>query len=327
MKRLKRSSGLSYKKIRMKSFADILTLIGECALLGPDAALPIGLLHQKCLGLMATDLLCRPSDLARIYRLFVADGRNAQIRFGTDSTKSTPREYYEVRFYDSKELDIGGSRSNATNDYFSWWVRVYFATDPATCSGRCLQNFLDRTSNAIVASAVLPHAKITAHPLFFGPLANNIFKAPTADYLSSLVKDFMDKSHFGFMTPCNLRGGGSSKCVQLVPALELTVLKHCRWTTTKTFRTSYQLPVTLLSTEPVHDSSDTTITDLLRHGLKLQAPGSLDWERFYQPPDQWEGFVIPNIGTITSFVDGIYTIRSSHGSTCEYYHHDLMSKI
>ena len=327
MRRLKKSAGLSYKKIRMETFADIATLIGECALLGPDAALPIGLLHQKCLGLMAVDLLCRPSDLARIHRLFVADGRNAQIRFGTNTEMSPSRQYYEVRFYDSKELDVGGSRSNATNDYFSWWVRVYFATDPTTCSGRCLQHFLDRTSKAMVTSVVLPYAKITAYPLFFGPLKNNIFKVPTADYLSSLVKDFMDKTYFGFMTPCNLRGGGSSKCVQLVPSMELAVLKHCRWTTTKTFRTSYQLPVTLLTSEPVLGSSTTTVTDLLRHGIQLQAPGSLDWERFQQRPDQWVGFVIPNVGTITSFADGVYTIRDARGSTSESYHFDIMSKI
>jgi len=172
MKRLKVAAGISYKKARITSFSDVGHLISTCALLGPDEALPLHILHQKLLTLMSVDLMCRPSDLTRIFRSFKDAGRNEQIRFGKDTSAGTrPRSYYEVRFYDSKELDIGGSRKNSTNDYFSWWVRVYFASKAHLCSGRCLTNFLARSDTSMVPRVDLPHAKIHAHPLFFGPLS------------------------------------------------------------------------------------------------------------------------------------------------------------
>ena len=324
MKRLKVAAGISYKKARMTSFSDVAHLISTCALLGPDDALSLPLLHQKLVTLMSVDLMCRPCDLARIFRSFKASGRNEQIRFGHDlSMGHRPRLFYEVRMYDSKELDIGGSRKNATNDYFSWWVRVYFATNPYLCSGRCLQNFLARTDSSMVQAVDLKHAKIQAHPLFFGPLIDGTHSAPSATSLSALVKQLMDRDqHFGYMTPCNLRGAGSSKCAQLAPALLPVVIKHCRCTTPATFNKSYRLPVTCCAGPVV--SNKPTVTDLLRHGLRLSPP--IDWSRFNQSPDRWIGHITA-VGIVISFADGVYVVQNSSGRTANFAHSDLMSVI
>jgi hypothetical protein len=328
MKRLKVAAGISYKKARITSFSDVGHLISTCALLGPDEALPLHILHQKLLTLMSVDLMCRPSDLTRIFRSFKDAGRNEQIRFGKDTSAGTrPRSYYEVRFYDSKELDIGGSRKNSTNDYFSWWVRVYFASKAHLCSGRCLTNFLARSDTSMVPRVDLPHAKIHAHPLFFGPLSprlDSTYAAPSATHLSSLVKELMDRdAHFGYMTPCNLRGGGSSKCVQLAPDMLSAVVKHCRWTTPDTFNKSYRLPVTCRAGPVI--CSLPTVTEILRHGVRCSPP--VDLRRFNQPPDRWIGRLIPAVGAIMAFDDGVYSVQNSRGRTAQYCHSDLMQLI
>jgi hypothetical protein len=133
----------------------------------------------------------------------------------------------------------------------------------------------------------------------------------------------MDRDqHFGYMTPCNLRGAGSSKRAQLAPALLPVVIKHCRWTAPATFNKSYRLPVTC-SAGPVV-SNKPTITDLLRHGLRLTPP--IDWSRFNQSPDRWIGH-ITEVGTVLSFADGVYVVQNSRGRTANFAHSDLMSHI
>ena len=115
-------------------------------------------------------------------------------------------------------------------------------------------------------------------------------------------------------------------CTQLLPRLEPEVLKHCRWSSRKTFTTSYKLPVDLLTEDEVDDTATTTISSLLRHGIHLKPPGTLTRREFYQPPDQWVGQTT-SFGKIVSFNKGVYTVRRARGSDIEYYHQDLMATI
>jgi hypothetical protein len=155
--------------------------------------------------------------------------------------------------------------------------------------------------------------KSCGHPLFFGPLTNGIHSAPSATSLSSLVKQLMDRAqHFGYMTPCNLRGAGSSKCAQLAPALLPVVIKHCRIAS----------PVTCCAGPVV--SNKPTVTDLLRHGLRLTPP--IDWSRFNQSPDRWIGHNTA-VGIVISFADGVCVVQNSRGRAANFAHSDLMSFI
>jgi hypothetical protein len=132
------------RKASVPEYFDVALLFGEAWKFGPNQSLCLGHLKEKLLILLLVDTAARPSDVARIYRIM--SGRHSQIVFeGRDM---------RLRYFWPKEVDPGSSRKNATNIYFSTWVKVCGSTPDSIDTVACMREFLARSSDATICKHV-----------------------------------------------------------------------------------------------------------------------------------------------------------------------------
>jgi hypothetical protein len=115
LKSLRIHAQMGMRKQLAPSYHDVAALYQEAWDFGPNEALCEGHLKEKLRILLMIDTAARPSDIHRLFR--TTKGRNAQIRFES-------KDLF-VRYFWSKEVNPGSSRSNSTNIYFSKWVRIH----------------------------------------------------------------------------------------------------------------------------------------------------------------------------------------------------------
>jgi hypothetical protein len=125
------------RKQIVPAYHDVAALFQEVWNFGPNECLCEGNLKEKLIILLMVDSAARPSDIHRRFRTM--EGRNSQIRFeGSDMF---------IRYFWSKEVDPGSSRSNSTNIYFSKWVKIYGTVPKCTDTVETMKAFLRRTSD------------------------------------------------------------------------------------------------------------------------------------------------------------------------------------
>ena len=304
------------KKHGADNYKDPALLYQDAWLYGPTEALTLGHKKEVAAILCAADMGCRPSDLAKLFRVF--DGQHRQIEFTDFGMR--------VRFFFPKEVDPGSSRRNATNYYFSKWVSV-FSTEPREISTpEVLRNFLDSTSSPEFGVTHIPELNVEAQPVFYGRKRDGIYGPASVDHISNMVKTRMRAAGMGSMTARSLRGASPSKIVQLFPTELQTALNLGRWTTAFTFHTHYQGKVDLVSTQAPPPSTISNPQQILRWGFQPQPPPGLTAAEYMHGPSFWVGKHFPRLGTVSAFEDGIYTVDAPGGPS-SLYHFELMTAV
>jgi hypothetical protein len=103
------------RKQLVPDYYDVPSLYQEAWAFGPNDGLCEGHLKEKLILLLMVDTTTRPSAIHRLFRTMT--GRHSQILFeGRDLM---------VRYFWSKEVGPGSSRSNSTNTYISKWVKIH----------------------------------------------------------------------------------------------------------------------------------------------------------------------------------------------------------
>jgi hypothetical protein len=103
------------RKQIVPNYHDVTVLFQEAWDFGPNECLCEGNLKEKLIILLMIDSAARPSDLHRLFCTMT--GRHSQIRFEANDML--------IRYFWSKEIDPGSSRSNSTNIFFSKWVKIH----------------------------------------------------------------------------------------------------------------------------------------------------------------------------------------------------------
>jgi hypothetical protein len=234
LKSLRIHAPVGMRKQLAPSYHDVAALYQEAWDFGPNEALCEGHLKEKLLILLMIDTAARPSDIHRLFR--TTKGRNAQIRFES-------KDLF-VRYFWSKEVDPGSSRSNSTNIYFSKWVRIHGTVPRITDTVDTMRTFLQRTSNPeLYATVYIPELQISAQPLIYARMDHGKLQQSSVDHISNIVRRAINDRQMGTMMTAHIRGASVSKIVQLVPSLTDQALALGRWTTPHTFRNHYQAPV------------------------------------------------------------------------------------
>jgi hypothetical protein len=248
------------------------------------------------------DTAARPSDIHRLFRTMT--GRNAQIRF-EDKDMS-------IRYFWSKEVDPGSSRTNSTNTYFSSWVKIHGTVPLCTDTVETMKTFLRRTSDpTLYATVYIPELQLASQPLVYARLEKGMLQHASVDHISNIVKRAIKDRNMGNMMTAHIRGASVSKIVQLVPELVDQALALGRWTTPSTFRNHYQAPV--LSTWPeVPNSIRKNPQQVLRWGWTPTPPEGISIAEYKKPPHHWVGKTIPSLGKVDAFNNGDYIINGEH---------------
>jgi hypothetical protein len=221
-------------KQRVPSYHDVTALFQEAWDFGPNECLCDGNLKKKLIILLMVDSAARPSDIHRLFR--TTQGRNSQIRFEGDDMF--------IRYFWSKEVDPGSSRSNSTNIYFSKWVKIQGTVPKCTDTVETMKAFLRRTSDPeLYATVFIPELQIASQPLVYAQWQQGRLQQASVDHISNIVKRAIRDKKMGRMMTAHIRGASVSKIVQLVPDLTDQALALGRWTTPHTFRNHYQAPV------------------------------------------------------------------------------------
>jgi hypothetical protein len=180
------------------------------------------------------DSVARPSDIHRLFRTM--QGRNSQIRFEANDMF--------IRYFWSKEVDPGSSRSNSTNIYFSKWVKIHGTVSASTDTVETMKAFLRRTTDPeLYATVFIPELQIASQPLVYARWQHGRLQPASVDHISNIVKRAIRDKKMARMMTAHIRGASVSKIVQLVPELTDQALSLGRWTTPNTFRNHYQAPV------------------------------------------------------------------------------------
>jgi hypothetical protein len=248
------------------------------------------------------DTAARPSDFHRLFRTMT--GRNAQIRFeGNDMS---------IRYFWSKEVDPGSSRTNSTNTYFSSWVKVHGTVPRCTDTVETMKTFLRRTSDpTLYATVNIPELQLASQPLVYARLERGMLQHASVDHISNIVKRAIKDRQMGNMMTAHIRGASVSKIVQLVPELIDQALALGRWTTPYTFRNHYQAPV-LGNWPAVPNSIRKNPQQVLRWGWTPTPPEGISIAEYEKPPKHWVGKTIPSLGKVESFDNGDYMINGQH---------------
>ena len=213
-----------------------------------------------------------------------------------------------VRYFWSKEVDPGSSRSNSTNIFFSKWVKVHGTVPRLTDTVDTMKTFLRRTSDPeLYASVPIPELQISAQPLIYARLQQGKLQQASVDHISNVVKRAIRDRKMGRMMTAHIRGASVSKIVQLVPELTDQALALGRWTTPHTFRIHYQAPV-LGNWAPVPTNIRNNPQQVLRWGWTPEPPARVSIGEYEKPPTYWVGRTIPSLGKVTSFDNGDYII-------------------
>ena len=287
------------RKQRVPSYHDVTALFQEAWDFGPNECLCEGNLKEKLIILLMVDSAARPSDIHRLFR--TTQGRNAQIRFeGNDMF---------IRYFWSKEVDPGSSRSNSTNVYFSKWVKIHGTVPKCTDTVETMKVFLRRTSDPeLYATVFIPELQISSQPLVYARWQHGKLQQASVDHISNIVKRAISEKKMGRMMTAHIRGASVSKIVQLVPDLTDQALALGRWTTPHTFRNHYQAPV-LGTWAKVPKSVSNNPQQVLRWGWTPQPPAGISVAEYEKPPAYWVGKTIPNLGKVTTFENGDYMVN------------------
>ena len=295
------------RKQRVQSYSDVARLLEEAWLFGPNDALCLGHLKEKLIILLFVDTAARPSDLAKLFRIM--SGRHTQIRFKDNDM--------ELRYFWSKEVDPGSSRTNSSNIFFSKWVRVQGTEPEQIDTVRVMRAFLDRSSDEdLFATTHVPQLRGDFQPVFYGRKRGGLFQAASSDHLSNIAQAAIDRVGMGGMQTTHLRGASTSKIAQLVPAMRDEALKLGRWTTPATFVNHYEAEV-VGSWLPVPAKCRSNCQQILRHGFEPRPPSGVSVAEYEAHPTSWVGVSID--GTkVSRFDDGSYWLGSKELSHWEF---------
>jgi len=245
------------------------------------------------------DSAARPSDIHRLFRTMT--GRHSQIRFEANDML--------IRYFWSKEVDPGSSRSNSTNTYFSKWVKIHGTVPKCTDTVETMKAFLQRTSDPeLYATVFIPELQMASQPLVYAQWQHGRLQQASVDHISNIVKRAIKDKKMGSMMTAHIRGASVSKIVQLVPALTDQALALGRWTTPNTFRNHYQAPV-LGTWAKVPKTICNNPQQVLRWGWTPQPPAGISITEYEKPPSFWVGKTIPSLGKVTKFQDGDYMVN------------------
>ena len=307
------------KKKGLENYADPVLLYQEAWLYGPPEALTVGHMKEVAAILCAADTGCRPSDLSKLFRVF--DGQHRQIEFTDYGMR--------LRFFFPKEVDPGSSRRNATNYYFSKWIQVHSTTPLETSTPEVLRHFMEITSGPEFGVSHISELDVDAQSLFYGKKTDGVWGPASVDHIANLIKNRMRAAGMGNMTARSLRGASPSKIVQLFPSALQSALALGRWTSAFTFHTHYQGKVNLVSSEPPPPSLESNPQQILRWGFKPNPPPGVSPDEYMKRPDHWVGQSFPDLGTVQSFSEGVYTVAEQHNQRSQicFYHYELMAEI
>jgi hypothetical protein len=313
LKAVRQRAPVGPKKKAATEYEDVTKLFQEAWLFGPNEALCLGHLKEKLLLLLVVDLAARPSDLMCIYRIM--SGRHAQIKFEGDDML--------LRYFWPKEVMPGSGRSNATNTYFSTWVRVS-GTKPHTINTvAVMKAFLERsTDSEEFGLHSIPQLEGSFQPLFYARRVKGKFQKASVDHCSNVIQAGIDRCEMGSMKTCHIRGASTSKIVQLVPEALPLALGLGRWTKKTMFVQHYQAPVKG-TWKPVPKKLQSNAQQILRWGFKPTPPPSVSVLEYERRPDRWVGVNIKHVGKVGMFDDGSYTLENGK----QFNHWDFMMHI
>jgi hypothetical protein len=289
---------VGHRKQIVPNYHDVAALFQEAWDFGPNECLCEGNLKEKLIILLMVDSAARPSDIHRLFRTMM--GRHSQIRFEDNDMF--------IRYFWSKEVDPGSSRSNSTNTYFSKWVKIHGTVPKCTDTVETMKAFLQRTSDPeLYATVFIPELQMASQPLIYAQWQHGRLQQASVDHISNIVKRAIKDKKMGRMMTAHIRGASVSKIVQLVPALTDQALALGRWTTPNTFRNHYQAPV-LGTWAKVPKAICNNPQQVLRWGWTPQPPAGISIAEYEKPPSYWVGKTVPSRGKVTRFENGDYMI-------------------
>jgi hypothetical protein len=278
-----------------------------------DEALCLGHLKEKLMLLLMVDLAARPSDLMCIYRIM--SGRHSQIKFeGSDML---------LRYFWPKEVMPGSSRKNATNTYFSTWVRVSGTTPHPINTVEVMKAFIRRSTDPEEFELHhIPQLDGSFQPLFYARRLRGKLQKASVDHCSNVVQRGIDRCEMGTMKTCHIRGASTSKIVQLAPNALPLALELGRWTTKAMFVQHYQAPVKG-TWDPLPETLQSNAQQVLRWGFKPRPPPLVTVQEYQRWPRDWVGKSIKDVGKVVKFDDGTYSLQDG----TEFVHWDFMMHI
>ena len=310
------------RRLGTGEYSDVALLYNELWKYGPSDALTIGQKKKRLVALLAADSAARPSDLARLFRVY--DGWKQQIVFTDWGVR--------LRFFYTKEIVPGSSRDNATGYWFTTWVHIHKTTPREISTPEILRDYLDSTSGPEYATQHISELDSDAQPLVFARKRSGKWQPASVDHVSNLVKESLEESSMRSMTMKGIRGASPSKLVQLFPSCMSSALALGRWTTRKTFCNHYQAPVKLVMEETPSAEMADNVQQVLRWGFAPSPPPNVSAEEYMKGPSYWVGKKYSYL-SILSFDEGIYATAAEGvfapvvGAKEELYHYELMEAV
>jgi hypothetical protein len=204
--------------------SDVALLCSEMWKYGPSSAMTIGQKKKRIVALLAVDSAARPSDVARLFR--VSEGWQQQIVFTSWGVK--------VRFFYTKEIVSGSSRTNSTGHCFTTWVNIN-KTEPAEIlTPGLLRDYLGCTSGPEHATQCIAELDTNAQPIVFARKRSKKWQPASVDHTSKLVCESLQESGMEAITMKSVRGASLSKLAQIFSDMEPQAIALGRWTEPKT---------------------------------------------------------------------------------------------
>jgi hypothetical protein len=130
-----------------------------------------------------------------------------------------------------------------------------------------------------------------------------------------MKKSLLQEAGMGAMDARSIRGASPSKMVHLYPDLKEAALRLGRWTNQKAFDSHCLGPVNLMEMPPPPTHMKGNPQQLLRRGFQPEPPPRISVAECMRGPVFWVGKVIPSLGKIASFDEGIYSVESAGAHT------------
>ena len=314
--------------MQKEGVGDVVLLLQEAFLYGPNEALCLGHLKEKLILTLAVDTGARPSDLHKLFR--IRSGHNCQIKFTYVDEGYSHKEKMELRYFWPKEVDPFSSRSNSTSVWFSSWVPVWCSKPSAVCSHCIMKFFLEVSSDpSKFASVLIPELETSAQPMFWALKRQGKLQQASVDHISNIISSGLRRAGLGHMSCQSVRGATTSKIAQCAPALRPELLKLGRWTTEETFRKSYETEI--VRVPRLDDEDASSCQQVMRWGFNPTLPTDqmgrtiISQEDYYRLPDHWVGRTYA-CGKIVNFEDGVFSVRKNR-KVSSLYHYELMQAM
>lgn len=305
-------------EMQKKGVGDVVLLLQEAFLYGPNEALCLGHLKEKLILALVVDTGARPSDLQKLFR--IRSGHNCTIKF----TSVNGKEKMELRYFWPKEVDPFSSRSNSTSVWFSSWVTVWCSKPSSVCSHCIMKYFLEVSSDpSDLASVSIPELKTSAQPMFWARKRRGKLQRASVDHIANIVSSGLKVAGLVHMSCQSVRGAATSKIAQCAPALRPELLKLGRWTTEETFRKSYETEI--VRVPQLDDEDHSSCQQVLRWGFNPTLPAGISQEDYYKLPDHWVGRTF-SCGKILQFEDGVFSVRKNR-KVSSLFHYELMQAM